>query len=60
MSWAKKIPRRKPQERFSRPRAGVVPPQMASLRNENLRPLWRVAESEYQSGPDRIVKSTKP
>jgi hypothetical protein len=43
MSWAKEIPPRKPQERFSRPRAqGAVPPQMASLRNEKLRTLWRV------------------
>jgi hypothetical protein len=43
MSWAKKIPPRKPQERFSRPRAGSSTPVIASLRNENLRTLWRVA-----------------
>ena len=42
MSWAKKIPPRKPQERFSRTRAGSSTPQMASLRNENLRTLWRM------------------
>ena len=37
MSGAKEIPPGKPQERFSRPRAqGRYPPQMASLRNENL------------------------
>jgi hypothetical protein len=60
MSWPKKFPLGSPRNDFRDPGQGVVPPQMASLRNENLRTLWRVAESEYQSRPDRIVKSTKP
>jgi hypothetical protein len=55
MSWAKKIPPGKPQERFSRPRAGSSTPQMASLRNENL----MEGEPNLNSGSDRIVKTTK-
>jgi hypothetical protein len=52
MSWAKKIPLGSPKNDFRDSGQGAVPPANGSLK----RTLgW--TESEYQAGPDRIVKS---
>jgi hypothetical protein len=42
MSWAKKSPKKAPGTIFETQGRGQYPPQMASLRNESLRTLWRV------------------
>ena len=59
MSWAKKFPLGSPRNDFRDSGQGAVTPADGYLRKENLRTLRRVGELEYQSEPDRIVKSTR-
>ena len=57
MSWAKKFPLGSSRNDFRDSGQGAVPPAKGFLK-ENLRTLgW--TESEYQSGLDRIVKSSR-
>ena len=45
MSWTKKLtPQEAPEMIFETQGRGQYPPQMASLRKEHLRTLWRVGQ----------------
>jgi hypothetical protein len=56
MSWTKKIPQEAPGTIFET--QGRTPANGFLKEREPLEPYGGWAESEYQSGPDRIVKST--
>ena len=59
MSWAKKFPPGSPRNDFRDSGQGAVTPRRWLLKEREPENLKEGGRTEYQSEPDRIVKSTR-